>query len=99
MLSDSVPPYYTDGPIRKKSHGSEEFLRFYDYQLKGTILEEGSHPAALILHEQPTIEIGDRIRNLSLCGPSQCTQLSSAQKLRKLCNLSSGKSLSFTRGA
>jgi len=31
----------TDGPIRKKSHGSEEFLRPYDYQLehlpKGTI--------------------------------------------------------------
>ena len=41
MLSDSVPPYYTDGPIRKKSHGSKEFLRSYDYQLedfpKGTI--------------------------------------------------------------
>src|ERR1700730_2496345 len=34
MLSDSVPPYYTDGPIRKKSHGSEEFLRSYDYQLE-----------------------------------------------------------------
>src|SRR5271169_6536327 len=34
MLSDSVPPYYTDGPIRKKSHGSEEFLRSYDYPLE-----------------------------------------------------------------
>ena len=34
MLSDSVSPYYTDGPIRKKSHGSEEFLRSYDYQLE-----------------------------------------------------------------
>src|ERR1700738_2469398 len=34
MLSDSVPPYYTDGPIREKSHGSEEFLRSYDYQLE-----------------------------------------------------------------
>jgi hypothetical protein len=30
----SVPPYYTDGLIRKKSHGSEEFLRSYDYQLE-----------------------------------------------------------------
>ena len=46
MLSDSVPPYYTDGPIRKKSHGSEELLRTYDYQLEGSSekrnLEEGS---------------------------------------------------------
>src|SRR5258708_34602834 len=44
MLLDSVPSSCIDGLIRKKSHGSEEFLRFYDYQLeylqclpKGTI--------------------------------------------------------------
>ena len=47
--------YYTDGPIRKQSHGSEEFLRSYDYQLedlpKGTIWKKdpvtfhgASHP-------------------------------------------------------
>jgi hypothetical protein len=34
LLSDSVPPHYTDGSIRKKSHGSEEFLPSYDYQLE-----------------------------------------------------------------
>jgi hypothetical protein len=41
MLSDGVPPYYTDGPIRKESRASEEFLRSHPYQpenlLKGTI--------------------------------------------------------------
>ena len=46
MLSDTVPPYYTDGPIRKKSHGSEEFLQSCDYQLedlpKGTIWRKDS---------------------------------------------------------
>jgi hypothetical protein len=26
MLSDSVPPYYTDGPIGKKSRRNEDFL-------------------------------------------------------------------------
>ena len=37
----AIHPWYTDGPIRKKSHGSEEFLWSYPYQLedlaKGTI--------------------------------------------------------------
>jgi hypothetical protein len=36
-----VPAYYTDGPIREKSNGSEEFLWSYHYQVedlpKGTI--------------------------------------------------------------
>ena len=45
-------------------------------------------PRRPLLHEQSAIEIGDKIRDLSLCGPSKCTQLSSAQKIRKLCNFS-----------
>jgi hypothetical protein len=81
----------------RKSH-----IASVSYRLeRGPIMPGGlwTPPRPPLLLEQPTIEIGDKIRNLSLCGLSKCTQLSSAQEIRKLCNLFSGESLSFTRGA
>src|SRR6202795_543981 len=83
MLSDSVPPYYTDGPIRKKSHGSEEFLRSYDYQLgdlqKGAIWRKGSvtfHGASHPMYAPRFVGVNS---NVNKCRP---TGRSSAQSPR-----------------
>ena len=54
--------------------------------------------AALSFRSNPTSRSMTKSETI-VVWPSKCTQLSSAQKLRKLCNLFSDESLSFPRGA